>query len=206
MGLLIKKLTKEKHNKTATFVIITGCAGSGKTSLGKRLSRELRWIYIDKDTVTKDFTEFILEGKGKSKNDRESDFYCNSIRPIEYKTTFKVCEENLRMGNSVILTIPFISQIKDYEEWEKIQRECGIDLSNIEVKFVWINHDDGLEYTRITKREAERDNYKLNHWEEYVEGLRGITPAVKYNAYYYDNSYISADERQIEDLITWIKK
>lgn len=206
MGLFSKKVTKEKRNEKTTFVIITGCAGSGKTSLGERVSRELGWTYIDKDTVTRDFTDFILEDNGKSKSDRESDLYCNNIRPIEYKITFKVCEENLRLGNSVVLTIPFIAQIKDYEEWEKIQREYGIKLSNIEVKFVWINHDEDLEYIRVTKRGAERDEYKLNHWEEYVEGLRGINPDGKYNAYCYDNDSTPADEIYIEDLITWIRK
>lgn len=206
MGLFSKKTNNEKLDGKAKFVIITGCAGSGKTSLGERVSREMGWTYIDKDTVTRDFSDFILEDKGKSKSDRESDLYCNEIRPIEYKITFKVCEENLRLGNSVVLIIPFIAQIKDYNEWQNLQRQFGMDFSNVDVKFVWINHDEGLEYTRVTKRGAERDGYKLNHWEAYVEGLRGIIPDDNYKAYCYDNDSTSADEIYIEDLITWIKQ
>lgn len=206
MRLFSKKSNNVKQNEKTTFVIITGCAGSGKTSLGERVSREMGWTYIDKDTVTRDFTDFILEDKGKSKSDRESGIYCNNIRPIEYKITFKVCEENLRLGNSVVLTIPFIAQIMDYSEWQKLQHEFGMNFSNVKVKFVWINHDEGLEYTRVTQRAAERDGYKLNHWEAYADGLRGIKPDDKYQAYCYDNDSTSADEIYIKDLMRWIRK
>ena len=210
--LLSEDISNDYHtlhngsNKKVKFVIITGCAGSGKTTLGERISSEMGWTYIDKDTVTRSFTDFILENKGKSKNDRESDLYCNEIRPIEYKITFRVCEENLRLGNSVVLTIPFIAQIKDYNEWKKLQHQFGMDFSNVDVKFVWINHNEELEYTRVTKRAAERDGYKLNHWEAYIEGLRGIMPDDNYKAYCYDNDSTSPDEIYIEDLITWIKQ
>ena len=205
MGLFSKKNNVENTGKT-TFVIITGCAGSGKTSLGERLSREMGWTYIDKDTVTRDFTDFILVDKGKSKLDRESDVYCNNIRPIEYKVTFKVCEENLKLGNSVVLTIPFIAQIKDYSKWLDMIDEYGMYLADISVKFIWINHDEGSEYTRITKRGAERDGYKLMHWEEYASGIADIKPDARYCAYCYDNDGASAAEIYVKDVIEWIRK
>lgn len=201
-----KKKTETRTKDRVTFVIITGCAGSGKTSLGKKIARETGWAYIDKDTVTRDFTDFILVDKGKSKSDRESDVYCNEIRPVEYQITFKVCDENLRLGNSVILTIPFIAQIQDYGKWQKMVQEYGLDLDDVVVKFVWINHDEGSEYTRVTKRNADRDGYKLQHWEEYTRGLEGITPAKEYDAYLYDNDSTSADEIYVKDVIEWIKK
>ncbi len=201
-----KKKTETRTKDRVTFVIITGCAGSGKTSLGKKIARETGWTYIDKDTVTRDFTDFILVDKGKSKSDRESDVYCNEIRPVEYQITFKVCDENLRLGNSVILTIPFIAQIKDYGKWQEMVQEYGLDLDDVVVKFVWINHDEGSEYTRVTKRNADRDGYKLQHWEEYTRGIEGITPAKEYAAYLYDNDSTSADEIYVKDVIEWIKK
>jgi predicted kinase len=201
-----KKKTETRTKDRVTFVIITGCAGSGKTSLGKKIARETGWTYIDKDTVTRDFTDFILVDKGKSKSDRESDVYCNEIRPVEYQITFKVCDENLRLGNSVILTIPFIAQIQDYGKWQEMVQEYGLDLDDVVVKFVWINHDEGSEYTRVTKRNADRDGYKLQHWEEYTRGLEGITPAKEYDAYLYDNDSTSADEIYVKDVIEWIKK
>lgn len=146
-----------KKEKT-TFLIITGCAGSGKTTLGKTLAKKLHWTYIDKDTITRDFTDMFLLNKGKSKDDRESDIYCNEIRPVEYKSTFTVCQENLDLGNSVILTIPFIEQIRDYSKWLDMINEYGLNLENISTKFIWINHDENGELSRLTKRAAERDD------------------------------------------------
>lgn len=189
-----------------TFLIITGCAGSGKTTLGKALAKKLHWTYIDKDTITRDFTDMFLLNKGKSKDDRESDIYCNEIRPVEYKNTFTVCQENLDLGNSVILTIPFIEQIRDYSKWLDMITEYGLNLENISTKFIWINHDENGELTRLTKRAAERDGYKLRHWADYLKNLKDIKPDSKYSAYIFDNNSVSANELYIEDILKWIEK
>lgn len=201
--------SKEKKTtiKTkTTLLIITGCAGSGKTSLGEKIAKELNWTYIDKDTVTRGFTDFILVRNGKSKSDRESDLYCDDIRPIEYEITFKVCDENLRLGNSVVLTIPFIAQIRDFSEWESLIDRFGLDFDDVNVKFVWINHDPGSEYTRITKRGAERDGWKLSNWDRYCSNMEGIYPDAGYQAYCFDNDSVSADAIKVEGIIEWIKR
>lgn len=206
MQLFGKRLLGKERSRKTPFVIITGCAGSGKTSLGEKIARELKWTYIDKDTVTREFTDFILVEKGTSKGDRESEIYCTHVRPIEYRITFKVCVENLRLGNPVVLTIPFIAQIRDFRMWEEMIHEYGIDLNGINVKFVWINHNEGGEFTRITRRGAERDGYKLKHWESYASGLEGISPDERYHAYLYDNDSSSADGMYVKDVIKWITK
>jgi len=201
-----KKVFAGHREKKTPFVIITGCAGSGKTSLGEKIARTLRWTYVDKDTVTRGFTDYILVEKGKSCGDRESDLYCRDIRPIEYRITFKVCEENLRLGNPVILTIPFIAQIRDYCKWIDMITEFGMDLTEVDIKFVWINHNEGGEFARITRRGAARDGYKLRHWEEYAKGIDGISPDERYCAYCYDNDSYTADEMYVKDVIAWITK
>lgn len=206
MSLFVNKFLGKTLKKKIPFVIITGCAGSGKSSLGEKIARELKWTYIDKDTVTRGFTDFILVEKGESSADRESDLYCRFIRPIEYQITFKVCEENLRLGNPVILTIPFIAQITDYSKWTNMVKDFGMDLEVINVKFIWINHNEGGEFARITRRGAARDGYKIAHWEEYALSLSGIHPDERYCAYCYDNDSTSADEIYINDLINWITK
>ena len=200
-------LNKNNRNKNKlTFVIITGCAGSGKTFIGMSIAKKLKWTYIDKDTVTRDFTDWILEDKGKSKGDRESVLYCESIRPIEYSTTFKVCKENLEIGNSVVLTIPFIAQIQDYQKWIDLAKESGIDMEHICLKFIWIKHDIGREYTRVKIRNAKRDENKLENWELYRESVEGIEPDEKYAAYIFENDTNSIDESYLEDVIEWIRK
>lgn len=191
-------ILRKKEESKNTFLIITGCAGSGKTSLGKTLARRLGYAYVDKDTVTELFTNFIL----KSECERESKLYCKSVKPIEYRTVLDLCKENLVLGNSVVLTIPFIEQIQNYSKWEQIIKELDLDPSNINVKFIWIKHNESLEYDRIKERGSCRDKYKLEHWEEYSSNLNDIKPDIKYNAFIYDSSY--SNETQLNNVISWI--
>lgn len=196
--------TKPQNKENTRLIIITGCAGSGKTTIGKELARDLGYTYIDKDTVTRDFTDFVLERSGSSKGDRESNLYREELLPIEYKTTFKLCREILDNGCNVIVTIPFISQIRDYSKWEEIRAEAKI--KSHEVRFVWIEHNLETEHENIKKRGAERDNYKLAHWENYSAGIEGIAPAEEYQAYIYTNDCNINLSTAVIDLKKWIKR
>ena len=116
MGFFDKSKKKSIYEKKQ-LIIITGCAGSGKTTIGKKLAQQLEYAYVDKDTVTRDYTDFILKKLGSFEGDRESELYKNFILPIEYRVTLNLCREILENGSNVVLTIPFISQIKDYLKW-----------------------------------------------------------------------------------------
>lgn len=197
----------KKNAKTPTvrqLVIITGCAGSGKTTIGKTLAQKLGYCYIDKDTVTREYTDFILERSGSSKGDRESDLYRGEILPVEYSVTFKLCREILDNGCNVVLTIPFISQIQDYSKWEEIRNAARI--RNIEVKFIWIKHNIETEKSNLIVRDAARDKYKLEHWDEYSESVEGIYPADEYQAYIYTNDCNINLETAVEEVMKWIRK
>ena len=191
-----------KSSKVRKLVIITGCAGSGKTTVGKTLAQKLGYCYIDKDTVTREFTDFILERSGSSKGDRESQLYRGEILPIEYSVTFKLCREILDNGSNVVLTIPFISQIQDFSKWEEIRTAARI--RNKEVKFIWIEHNIETEKANLVSRDAARDKYKLEHWEEYAKSVEGICPADEYQAYIYTNDCNINLDTAVEEVEKWI--
>ena len=193
-----------KSSKVRKLVIITGCAGSGKTTVGKTLAQKLGYCYIDKDTVTREFTDFILERSGSSKGDRESQLYRGEILPIEYSVTFKLCREILDNGSNVVLTIPFISQIQDFSKWEEIRTAARI--RNKEVKFIWIEHNIETEKANLVSRDAARDKYKLEHWEEYAKSVEGIYPADEYQAYIYTNDCNINLDTAVEEVEKWIRK
>ncbi len=197
---------KKKARVTAErqLVIITGCAGAGKTTIGKTLAQKLGYCYIDKDTVTREYTDFILERSGSSKCDRESQLYRGEILPIEYSVTFKLCREILDNGCNVVLTIPFISQIQDYSKWEEIKSASRI--RNIDVKFIWIEHIIETEKENLILRDADRDKYKLEHWDEYSKSVDGLHPADEYQAYIYTNDCNINLEIAVEEVIKWIRK
>lgn len=203
MNLFWKK-TKETESSPQQFIIITGCAGSGKTTIGKNLARKLGYCYIDKDTVTREYTDFILKASGSYSGDRESPLYRNKILPIEYRVTFKLCREILENGCSVVLTIPFISQIQDISKWEEIKQQAKINTENI--KFIWIEHNIDTEHANIINRNAARDKYKLEHWEEYAESVEDLYPAPEYKAYVCNNDCNINIDITINDIIQWIRK
>lgn len=165
------------------MIIVTGCAGSGKTMVGQELAKWLGYAYIDKDTVTGGFTDFILERLGSFAGDRESVLYQEEIRPVEYSVTFRLCRELLDCGTNVVLVIPFIGQIQDYSKWEAIRNEIGFQAGT-EFLFVWMEHNIETEYENIKSRNAARDVYKLAHWNEYATSVQGISPASEYKAYH----------------------
>ncbi len=200
-----KKNNTNTNGSKKQLIVITGCAGSGKTTMGKELARQLGYAYIDKDTVTRDFTDYILVKSGSSRGDRESDLYRNDILPIEYKITFKLCREILSCGSNVVLTIPFIGQIKDWSKWLGIKNQAKIEDS-IDVRFIWIKHDIDKEKKNIKKRNASRDEYKLSHWDEYAVSIDGIEPTEAYNAYVYVNDCDAKLSDTLEEVITWINK
>lgn len=158
--------------------IIAGCAGSGKTTFGKKLARKHKIAFVDKDTVANDFTDFVLSNS----NSRESEDYVKEIRPLEYLSTFRICHELLECGQSVVVAIPFISEIQDYDKWEDLARMTGINELDVNIVFIWIEHDEEKEYQNIVKRNAPRDHYKIENWEEYCRSVADIEIDKRYNA------------------------
>lgn len=193
-----------KKKVKTKFIIISGFAGSGKTTIGKELSRVLGYMYVDKDTLTTRYTDYILIEKGSNSGDRESDLYVNQIREIGYKTAFDFCMENLELGNDVILSIPFIQEIKDYQKFERLVDMKKFQNSDIDLKIVWIKHNIDLEHIRIEKRGEERDKYKLEHWEEYSRKNKDIKIDDKYNIYELANDDLDDFNIEIEKILEWI--
>lgn len=76
--------------------------------------------------------------------------------------------------------------------------------NSIQEKIIWINHDEGGEYTRIRLRAAERDGNKLLYWEDYLKGIEGIEPDERYHAYKFDNDSTHASEIKIDDVLDWL--
>lgn len=185
------------------LIIIAGCAGAGKTTLGKELSKRVNFTFIDKDTVAEDFVDYILESRGLG-GSRECELYTKELKSLEYKICFELCKENLSLGNSVIAVAPLISEIKSYDKWEELKSKVGLGKIDFDCKFIWIKHDEGQEYHNILKRGYERDKYKIDNWEEYTESIKDIEPDSRYNAFEFDSYIWSCEEDYIEDIIKYI--
>lgn len=167
--------SEEKH-----VIIIGGYAGSGKTELGRILSRMTNWPLLDKDSVTRPMTEAALALAGQPITDREGEIYLSKIRPAEYETLTLVMLENVECGNNAIITAPFLKEFRDPGWFERIKD--ATDSSFAKFTFVWVYCNPETMQQYVRHRGAARDTWKLNHWDEYVSqidfGVRPVVPHI----------------------------
>ncbi|MBB4687218.1 AAA family ATPase [Amycolatopsis jiangsuensis] len=164
-----QEVRREVTTSVPQVLMIGGYAGSGKTELGRVLTRETGWAMLDKDSLTRFVVEAALEVMGLSRNDRESETYLTKIRPAEYTSLLEAMTENVQVGNSVIVTAPFLREFSS-EEWLNRQiaacRKLGANLT-----IVWVYCDEDTMHTYVKHRDAPRDGAKLANWGGYMEGV-----------------------------------
>ncbi|MBD1383209.1 AAA family ATPase [Metabacillus arenae] len=153
------------------LIFLIGCPGSGKSTIGKAISKEFNFSYIDKDITCNLFTGTLLEMNGYSRYTRDHcDFYKDIVMDLEYQTIMNVANENLKLGNSVILDAPFLSYFAD-ENY----------LSDLQTKYRWhdidplvlnVTVDFEILKERLQKRGLERDQWKFNNWARFIKDIQ----------------------------------
>jgi predicted kinase len=166
------------------LILIGGMPGSGKTHIGKELARRIG-LFVDKDTMSRFFTEQMLQLLGSNVDDRESEIYLANIRELEYETMMKHALENIEIDHSVICSAPFIGEFSDSQWLDNVNLEA--ELLDAEVVALWIHVDFPTARQRIIARGASRDSWKLANWEVYISKLPQTAPS-KANAIVIDNS------------------
>lgn len=119
----------------AKLCVICGESGAGKTLIAKRLAAETGMVYIEADTITEqmdsDVALFTISAEVSKK-----------LGDIRENIPLKVCMDNLRVGNSVILVT---QRYTKHEEWEEAVRKSGVDFSGADVDFFVISRKDEEE-------------------------------------------------------------
>lgn len=161
---------------TTKLVLIGGMPGSGKTYIGKELAKKTG-LFVDKDTISRFFTEKMLLELGSNIDDRESDIYLSNVRDLEYETMMKHAFENLELGHNVLCSAPFIKEFGDEKWLDDMSFEA--DLLDSEILKIWVHVDLPTARERIISRGASRDNWKLSNWDQYVSGLPVAAPDVE---------------------------
>lgn len=158
----------------AVFVI--GTAGSGKSTVAKSIASAMGAAYLDKDTVANIFTGAMLESNGESPTARDgSEFYCATIRPLEYATLLAIGSENLRLGNPVILDAPFGAYFDQADYIESLSQEHAWP-ANVHPFVVRVSSSENITKARLRSRGLERDVWKLNNWDEFWQNLGKVVP------------------------------
>lgn len=116
-------------------------------------------------------------------NDRDSPFYLNNLRDLEYSGLLDIVRENLALNINVLLVGPFSREIQSGKIFNP--KALGIP-ENTHIQIAWIDLGDEEAKKRMEKRADPRDEWKLVHWNEYLK--RRVEPPTHTHIHRFDNS------------------
>lgn len=185
---------------TPRLILFAGHAGTGKSTLAKRALPLIiektgeDFFFLDKDTVYGAYSAHVMELTTQNPNDRDSPYYLQNLRDWEYQGLIDIARENLLLGVNVILVGPFSREIQSGRMFNP--DALGVP-SQTKIAIAWIDLAENEAKARMVRRNDPRDEWKLNHWNEYVK--RRIEPPQHSCIKRFDN--LRFDESRFEGFI-----
>jgi predicted kinase len=151
-----------------------GHAGSGKTTLAKRLITPLMqatgepFCLLDKDTLYGPYSAAAIGALTGNPNDRDSPLFLQHLRDPEYRSLVDTAAENLSLGVSVLVVAPLSREVREGRLFDRAW--LGVD-DHVNIRVVWTHVSEDVARQRIVARGDLNDAYKLAHWNEYRQRL-----------------------------------
>nr|WP_274389325.1 ATP-binding protein [Paraburkholderia tagetis] len=152
------------------MIFFCGHAGTGKTSLAKRLIGPLAratgepFCLLDKDTLYGRTGAATLAALGQDPHDRDSPLFLRHLRDPEYQGMLDTARENLALGVSVIAVGPLSGEVRERRLLDRAWLGVAADVG---LAAVWVRTDEETARQRIVARAHPDDAYKLAHWKTY---------------------------------------
>ena len=147
----------EKREKFENrLILIGGEPGSGKSTLGRALSRCLKAAYLDLDTISFPFLEHLIRIDHAFKKSAE---YRSRHRNREYRSLLFVAAENLALGIDCVAAAPFTRERGDPALTEHLRQRFGIDTP---VVGIHITVSPELQLKNLLQRGEVRDDTEVN--------------------------------------------
>lgn len=191
------------------LILVVGSIGSGKSTIAKVIANQLKYTLLDIETVTKKMAEKILDVSYHDPDDRDSEFYVQNVRPLEYSVIEETFIENLSIGNNVVVCGCFGKEVKDPLWLEKLIKRNERVMSDVSVFVVWIKINSDVGKERLIKRHASKDSWKLKHWDSYTKEIDDFSIDWRLGPYQlrsFDNNCSDRNELEIKirATIEWI--
>ncbi|HYD03601.1 MAG TPA: nucleoside monophosphate kinase [Alphaproteobacteria bacterium] len=147
------------------LLISGGIAGTGKSTVLRKLAKKYKFFYIDKDDINQSFMTKIENGKIISKDYSLDEFYQKNIRDQSYLAMFRIAQTALENGQDVILDGYFSDKIQtEYISnfLDEIKKNANVIKANFECS------KEELQ-KRMMKRNKQYDLQKLEDFDKYYE-------------------------------------
>jgi predicted kinase len=140
------------------LILVCGAPGAGKSTLARALLRRLAAVWLNSDAVIEPHFP----------HDRDSADFVRA-RPRFFEALYALARMNLETGNSVLLDVPHVSQMRDAAWRRRMRALCratGADL----VCLKCVASPEALR-RRLRARRAKRDRVKLGRWQQHLDEL-----------------------------------
>jgi predicted kinase len=157
-----------KGDARPAALLIAGPPASGKSTVGASLAGMLGATLIDQDLATGPLLGVI--GSLVNIDDIDDPRLVTLTRAGRYETITRLAEDNLRIGNTVLLVAPFTEERKNLPAWEelvdRLQRAAGGAVTMI---WLYLSREELLQ--RMRARGADRDATKLVREQRFIDQL-----------------------------------
>lgn len=182
------------------LILVTSPPACGKTYISKKLAENLKHVvYLDKDTLIP-LSKVIFEVAGEPYN-RSSDFFKKYIRDVEYVTILDLACEALKYDDIVLINAPFTQEVRDSAYINELKKR--LVQMNTKLTVIWVQTDAEVCKQRMFARGSDRDKWKVEHWDEYIQGVNFDIPAALDDPDVLDDLlifYNSSDEEYNESM------
>lgn len=163
---------RTQHNVVALFIL--GHAGTGKSWLTHRFVNRQHgagrsWCVLDKDVVSEVWTGPLLAAHGQDPHDRDSPFFKEVARDLGYQSTLRVGRDQIEHGTNVVFPGPWSRELASGALFSPT--ELGLP-PHTKLCHVWLDLPLDIRRQRIIDRGDPRDQWKLEHWDEYAAALK----------------------------------
>lgn len=151
------------------LVFICGHAGTGKTTLAKKLLGPLMkasatpFCLLDKDTLYGGYSAAAMAMLTGDSNDRDSPLFLQHLRDPEYRGLLDTARDNLELGVSALVVGPLSREVRERRLFDRAWLGVGTDVT---LRVVWVFTSEEMARQRILARANPNDAYKLAHWDE----------------------------------------
>ena len=149
-------------------ILVAGPPASGKSTVGSALAKTLGATLIDQDVATGQLLS-IIESL-VNVDDLDDPQLAALTRTARYETVTRLAEDNLRLGNTVLLVAPFTAERKNLPAWQelchRLRRAGGGAVAMV---WLYLSREELLQRLRV--RGAVRDAAKLRSEQRFIDQL-----------------------------------